>query len=84
MFTSGQESSSCKVTWIEGPDFAGWGCSECTWVFHPSGPPIGTTLEEMKRNFQMQLSEQFASHDCAKHLRVKAPASAGGPCPAIR
>jgi hypothetical protein len=55
-------------------------------VFNPSGPPIGKTLEEMKWNFRMQLSEEFAFHDCAEHLQVKAAASdsAGGTRPAIR
>jgi hypothetical protein len=84
MLTPGRESSSRKVVWIEGMSLEGWGCSECAWVFNPSGPPIGKTLEEMKQNFQMQLFEEFASHDCAEHLRVKAAASAQGTRPAIR
>jgi hypothetical protein len=84
MFTPDQERSCREVVWFEGQGVAGWGCSECAWGFNSSGPPIGTTLEEMKRNYQMQLSEEFASHDCAEHLRVKAAASAGGTRPEIR
>ena len=84
MFTPGQESSSRKVIWIEESSLAGWGCSECAWVFHSSGPPIGSTLEEMKQNFRIQLDEQFASHDCAEYVRVKAAASAGDTRRAIR
>jgi rubredoxin len=49
----------------------GWGCSECGWVFHPHDPPVGKSLDEMKRNFQMQLSEEFASHSCEGHPRAK-------------
>jgi hypothetical protein len=49
----------------------GWGYSECAWVFNPSGPPIGKTLDQMTRNFHAQLSEEFASHDCAEHPWVK-------------
>ena len=48
----------------------GWGCSECSWVFHPSDPPIGKSLDEMKRNFQMQLSHEFESHDCPEYPRT--------------
>jgi len=75
MLTPGPVSSSREVVWIERQSLVGWGCSECGWVFNPSGPPIGKTLEEMKRNFQMQLSEEFASHDCAEHPWIKAAAA---------
>jgi rubredoxin len=64
MFPQGEESSSRKLVRIEGQSLMGWGCSECSWVFHPSDPPIGKSLDEMKRNFQMQLSQEFECHDC--------------------
>ena len=68
----GQESASRKLVWVEGQNFEGWGCSECAWVFNPSNPPIGKSLDEMTRHFQAQLFEEFASHACAKqHPRVK-------------
>jgi hypothetical protein len=72
MLHKGQEISSRKLVRVEGQNFRGWGCSECAWVFNPSGPPTGDSLDEMKRNFQAQLSEEFASHACAKRPRVKA------------
>jgi rubredoxin len=56
-----------KLVWVEGREFEGQGCSECSWVFNPSCPPVGDSLEAMKRNFQAQLSDEFASHDCAQH-----------------
>jgi hypothetical protein len=65
------ESSSRKLVWVEEPSIEAWGCSECGWVFNPSGPPVGKSLDEMKRNFQMQLSQGFASHICAQRTRVK-------------
>jgi hypothetical protein len=71
MLHEGQESSSRKLAWVEGESFEGLGCSECAWVFSPSGPPTGKSLDEMKRNFQVQLSEEFASHACANRPRVK-------------
>ena len=67
----GQESSSRELLLVEGQSYVGWGCSECAWVFNPSGPPTGKSLGEIKRNFQRQLSQEFASHACAKHPRVK-------------
>jgi rubredoxin len=67
-----QENSSRELVWIEGQNVEGWGCSECSWVFNPSGPPAaGESLDEMKRTFRTQLSEEFASHACAEHPRVK-------------
>ena len=70
MLHEGQESLSRKLVWVKGQTFEGWSCSECAWVFNPSGPPIGKSLDEMKRNFQVQLSEEFASHACAKGAKL--------------
>jgi hypothetical protein len=72
MLYNGRESSPRKLVWVEGRGVAGWGCSECAWVFNPSGPLTGkTTLGEMAQNLEVQLCEEFASHDCPKHPRVK-------------
>jgi hypothetical protein len=70
MLHEGEESSSRKLVHIEGQSFRGWGCSECAWVFNPAGPPVGNSLDEMTRNFQMQLSRRV----CVTCLR---PASSG-------
>ena len=72
MLHEGEESSSRKLVRIEGQSFEGWGCSECAWVFNPSGPPVGESLDEMTQNFKVQLSEEFASHDCAHVTRRRA------------
>ena len=69
MLHEGVESSSRKLVHIEGQGFRGWGCSECSWVFNPSGPPVGESLDAMTRNYQAQLSNEFASHDCAGQPR---------------
>jgi len=66
-----QENSSRELVWIEGQNVERWGCSECAWVFNPSGPPADELLDEMKRTFKTQLSAEFASHACAEHPRVK-------------
>ena len=67
----GKESSSRKLVWVEALRFEGWGCSECAWLFNFSGPLSGKSLDEMKRTFQVQLSEEFISHACAKYPRAK-------------
>ena len=84
MLTPGLAKSARVLVWIEEQRSAGWGCSECAWVFNASGWPIGNTLEDVTRNFQMQLSEEFASHGCSGYPRTKAAAAAGGARPAIR
>jgi hypothetical protein len=71
MLHKGQESSSRKLVWVEGQSFEGWGCSECAWFLSISGPPTGKSLDEMKLNFHVQLSEEFAFHACANHPRIK-------------
>jgi hypothetical protein len=41
-------------------------------------PPVGQSLDEMTRNYQAQLSNEFASHDCARHTGRRALAKANG------
>lgn len=64
--------SSRKLVTVEGQGDNGWeGCSECAWVFIPSGP-FGASLNEWMLNLDVQLSDQFAAPDCAEHPRAKA------------
>jgi hypothetical protein len=73
MHREGQENSSRKLVWVEGQGVNGCeGCSECAWVFIPSGPPLGGSLIERIRNLDVELTEEFAAHDCAEHPRAKA------------
>ena len=60
-----------KLVWIEHDRFRGWGCSECAWVFNPSGALTGKSLDEAKRNFELQRDKEFTSHVCADHPRAK-------------
>jgi hypothetical protein len=60
-----------KPIWIENPRFQGCACSECAWVFNPSGPPPGNSLDEMKEIYQRQCDTEFAIHVCAEHPRTK-------------
>ena len=59
------------MTWIEESRFQGSGCSECAWVFSPSGPPIGDSLPEMKELYERRRDREFADHVYAEHPRSK-------------
>jgi hypothetical protein len=60
-----------KLVLIEEQRFWGWGCSECAWVFNPSGSPTGKSIHEMKQNYEQQREKAFAAHVCAQHPRVR-------------
>jgi len=59
-----------KLVWAERPNFQGWGCSECVWVFNPSWPLVGKSIDEMKTKFGQQRDKEFGSHVCAEHPRA--------------
>ena len=59
------------LIWIEGSRFRGSGCSECAWVFSPSGPPTGDSLAEMMEKYEQRRDKEFAAHVCAEHPRSK-------------
>jgi hypothetical protein len=56
-----------KLVWIETQSFQGFGCSECSWVFKPSGVPARGSLDEMKQNYETQRDKEFVAHLCVKH-----------------
>jgi hypothetical protein len=60
-----------QLVGIERPNFQGYGCSECAWVFKPSGTPTGKSLDDMKRNYEQQRDKHFRDHVCAEHSRGK-------------
>ena len=59
------------LIWIEEPRFQGFGCSECAWVFNPSGPLVGNSLDEMKEYYERQRDKEFAAHVCSAHSENK-------------
>jgi hypothetical protein len=59
------------MVWIEKDRFLGWGCSECAWVFQPSGTPIGKSLDDMVQNYEQHRDKSFATHVCAEHPRAE-------------
>jgi hypothetical protein len=65
------EAPPRELIWIQEPHFLGWGCSECAWVFKPSGPPVGNSFKEMKENYRRLRDEESAAHVCAGRPRAK-------------
>jgi hypothetical protein len=59
------------MIWIEKPGLAGWGCSQCAWVFQAPDVPAGKSLEEILRLIELQRDREFASHICAYHPQSK-------------
>ena len=59
-----------KLVWDESQSFQGWACSECDWVFNPSWPLAGKSIDEMKTSFGQQRDKEFESHIRAEHPRA--------------
>jgi hypothetical protein len=59
------------LVWVEEPRFQGFGCSECAWVFNPSGPPAGNSLQEMKEYYERGRDKEFAMHICREHPKLR-------------
>jgi hypothetical protein len=64
------EASRRELVWLVRQNFQGWGCSDCTWVFNPTGPPVGKSIDEMMIQYQQQRAKEFAAHVCAAHPRA--------------
>jgi len=43
-----------QLVWVERKNFQSWICTECAWVFKPSGTITGRSLDEMKENYEQQ------------------------------
>lgn len=59
-----------KLVWVERQNLHGWGCTECGWMFKPSGPPAGNSLDEMMKIYEQRRDKEFKSHVCAEHART--------------
>jgi hypothetical protein len=61
-----------ELIWVEKERFQGWGCAACAWEFKSSGPLVGDTLDEMKRDYERQRDEEFKAHVCSKNPKLPA------------
>jgi hypothetical protein len=64
---------SRKLVWVEQTGLRCWGCSECAWVFNPSGALTGKSFDEAKRNFELQRDKEFTLHVCAQSPKSQEP-----------
>ena len=71
--TNAKRQMPSRLVWIDEKRFRGFGCSECAWVFSPSGSPAGNSFNEMMRNFELQRDREFSSHVCADHPSPRVP-----------
>jgi hypothetical protein len=71
--TNAKRQMPSRLVWIDEKRFRGFGCSECPWVFNPSGSPTGNSFNEMMRNFELQRDTEFSSHVCADHPSPRVP-----------
>jgi len=60
-----------KMVWTERPNFQGWACTECAWIFNPTGALVGESIDQMKANYELQRDEEFAAHVCGAYPRAK-------------
>ena len=60
-----------RLEWIERPSFQGFGCSECSWTFNPSGPLTQGWFDQVKQKYKTERDKEFAVHVCIK--RSKSP-----------
>jgi hypothetical protein len=60
-----------KLVWIENQNFQGFGCSQCDWVFKPSGVLVGESLDKMKQDYEVQRDKEFAAHVCVSPCRER-------------
>ena len=66
---------SRELVWIKQQRFAGWGCSECAWVFNSANALACKTFDEMVEKFALQRDKKFTLHVCADHPRANSTTS---------
>lgn len=71
--TNAKRQMPSRLVWIDEKRFRGFVCSECAWVFNPSGSPAGNSFNEMMRNFELQRDREFSSQVCADHPSPRVP-----------
>ena len=63
-----------EMVWVQRGRFIGWACPECAWEFNPSDVLTGSTLAEIKQQYEDMRDKEFQAHVCAEY-----PKSSEGP-----
>jgi hypothetical protein len=71
--TNAKRQMPSRLVWIDEKRFRAFGCSECAWVFNPSGSPTGNSFNEMMPNSELQRDRELSSHVCADHPSPRVP-----------
>ncbi|MEO6119733.1 MAG: hypothetical protein ABIP12_03510 [Terriglobales bacterium] len=67
---------SRKLKLVERPDFVGWGCSNCAWVFRIPATLKSESLDDLIRETEAIRDNAFAAHACSSHQQ-RSSAKAG-------
>src|ERR1700687_2042533 len=60
-----------NLVFVKKPNFEGFGCSECSWVFRPaSSALVGESLENMMDKFESERDKEFAAHSCEQRAKT--------------
>jgi hypothetical protein len=59
-----------NLIFVKKPNFEGFGCSECNWVYKPDEEIAGLSLEDMMKKFEAHRDKEFAAHGCHKGART--------------
>jgi len=57
-------SMARNLIFVKKPNFEGFGCSECNWVFTPDKEISGLSLELMKKHLEANRDIEFGAHAC--------------------
>ena len=56
---------------VERPDFVGWGCSHCAWVFRIPAKLKSDSLDDLIRQTEANRDTAFEAHACSSHQERK-------------
>jgi hypothetical protein len=60
-----------NLIFVKKPNFEGFGCSECGWVFRPvSSALVGESIENMRDTFKSERDKEFAAHGCEQRAKT--------------
>lgn len=63
--------ASRKLKLVERPDFVGWGCSNCAWVFRIPEKHKSASLGDLIRETEAIRDNAFEAHACSSHQERK-------------
>jgi hypothetical protein len=60
-----------NLIFVKKPNFEGFGCSECNWVYKPMSTALaGESLEDLMKKYERERDNEFAAHGCHKGAKT--------------